>query len=388
LNNTSNFVAGVIKALHSVVGSNGSALHEPFFGKLEQKYLVDCLSSGYVSSIGSYVDKFENLLASYTGARNVIATVNGTSALHLALLGAGVTKEDEVLVPSLTFAATANAIIYCGAFPIFIDSSPVDLNIDLMVLEEWLKNNTYLKECQLINLKSGRRIKAIIPMHTFGHSCDMDSLMQLANNYHLVVVEDAAEALGSFYKKRHLGSIGKVGVLSFNGNKIITTGGGGAILTNDDELASQIRHLSTTARIKHPWEVAHDQIGFNYRMPNLNAALGCAQMERLDDFRIAKRALNEAYLLAFKNIANVHIYCESHNCSSNYWLQSMVLSEPVFNQKELILKETNAIGISTRPLWRLMHKLEHFSNFQKTSMDGAELLEKCIINIPSSPQLL
>lgn len=388
MNNSHSIVTDVIAAIRSVVGVGSFALHEPSFGVLEQKYLMDCLNSGYVSSVGAYVDKFESLIAKFTGVRNVIATVNGTSALHLALLGAGVSMRDEVLMPSLTFAATANAVIYCGAYPIFVDSSPINFNINLMVLEDWLKTNTTLKGCHLININSGRRIKAIIPMHTFGHPCEMDLLLRIAKNYHLEVVEDAAEGLGSFYKERHVGSIGKLGVLSFNGNKIITTGGGGAILTNDDLLAKNIRHLSTTARIKHPWEVSHDQVGFNYRMPNLNAALGCAQIERLKDFIIAKRKLNDAYLLAFKNIEGVTIYREPINCSSNYWLQSIILSEQVLNKKELLLKETNALGISTRPLWRLMHKLKHFSNFQKTSMDGAELLEKCVINIPSSPHLL
>lgn len=388
MNNTPSLITDVISAIRSVVGEGTFALHEPSFSVLEQKYLIDCLNSGYVSSVGAYVDKFERLIAEYTGVRHVIATVNGTSALHLALLGVGVSKQDEVLMPSLTFAATANAVIYCGAYPIFVDSSPLNFNIDLIILEEWLKTNTTLEDSHLININSGRRIKAIIPMHTFGHSCEMDLLLQIAKKYHLEVVEDAAEGLGSFYKERHVGSIGIVGVLSFNGNKIITTGGGGAILTNDDLLAKKIRHLSTTARIKHPWEVAHDQVGFNYRMPNLNAALGCAQIERLEDFRVAKRKLNDAYTMAFKNIDSIRIYCEPSNCSSNYWLQSMILSEQVLDKKELLLKETNALGISTRPLWKLMHKLKHFSNYQKTSMDGAELLEKSVINIPSSPHLL
>ncbi len=388
MKNSDSLINEVISAIRSVVGEGTFALHEPSFSVLEQQYLIDCLNSGYVSSVGAYVEKFERLIGEYTGVRHVIATVNGTSALHLALLVAGVSKQDEVLIPSLTFAATANAIIYCGANPIFVDSSPLNFNIDLIVLEEWLKNNTTLKDLNLININTGRRIKAIIPMHTFGHSCEMDLLLQIAKKYRLEVVEDAAEGLGSFYKERHVGSIGMVGVLSFNGNKIITTGGGGAIMTNDDLLAKKIRHLSTTARIKHPWEVAHDQVGFNYRMPNLNAALGCAQIERLEDFRVAKRKLNDLYIMAFKDIDNIRIYREPSNCSSNYWLQSMILSEQVLDKKELLLRETNALGISTRPLWKLMHKLKHFSNYQKTSMDGAELLEKCVINIPSSPHLL
>lgn len=388
MNNSNSLITDVITAIRSVVGVGTFALHEPNFGDLEQRYLMDCLNSGYVSSVGAYVDKFEGLIAEYTGIRNVISTVNGTSALHLALLATGVTTNDEILMPSLTFAATANAVIYCGAYPIFVDSSPLNFNMDLIVLEEWLKANTTFKECRLININTGRRIKAIVPMHTFGHSCDMDLLLDIASKYHLEVVEDASEGLGSFYKERHVGTFGTVGVLSFNGNKIITTGGGGAILTNDDLLAKNIRHLSTTARIKHPWEVAHDQVGFNYRMPNLNAALGCAQIERLENFRVSKRKLNEAYLQAFKDIHDIRIYQEPRNCSSNYWLQSLILSENVLNKKESLLKETNAHGISTRPLWKLMHQLKHFSNFQKTTMHGSELLAKCVINIPSSPHLL
>lgn len=378
----------VLRAIRSVVGGGSKALHEPSFNECEHKYLVECLNSGYVSTVGKFVDDFELALASFTGSRNVIAVVNGTSALHLALYSLGVTFGDEVIIPTVTFAATANAVVHCGAAPIFLDCAVDDLNLDLTTLEKWLERNTKTLNSQLINIHSNKIIKAIVPMHTLGHICDMDRLATIANKFNLVIIEDAAEALGSFYKGKHAGTIGRIGILSFNGNKIITTGGGGAILTDDDQLATKIRHLSTTARVKHQWDVSHDMVGFNYRMPNINAALGCAQLTKIRDFVRAKRELQDRYVSAFEGIEGVKVFSEPVGCRSNYWLIALVLDEDKSMYKDLILQETNSSGIATRPLWRPMHQLKHFEQFQKTEMHGAEKMINHIINIPSSPCLI
>jgi len=279
----------IISKIRDVVGSENAKLHEPTFSNLEEEFVTKCIRSGYVSSVGSYVDEFESRLQDFTGARNVIAVVNGTSALHLSLLLAGVKEKDEVIVPSLSFVATANAVSYLGATPHFVDCDETNLGMSSNALKDWLQNISEVSAGECRNKITGKRIKAMVPMHALGHPCYMDELLQIAHDFRIQVVEDAAESLGSFYKDKHTGTLGLLGALSFNGNKIITTGGGGAILTDNDEIAKQARHLSTTAKKDHAWEYFHDAIGFNYLWPNINAALGCAKRENIKKLIEANR---------------------------------------------------------------------------------------------------
>ena len=359
-------------------------LHAPFFGKNEHAYVKDCLDSTYVSSVGKFVDQFENELAAYTGAKKAIAVVNGTSALHIALKLAGVKANDEVLIPTLTFVATANAVSYCGAIPHFVDAAYNTLGLDPYKLRVYLSDITEIHNQQCINKMTGRVIRSIVPMHTFGHPVDMDEVLSVAKDYYLNVVEDAAESLGSTYYGQHTGTMGLMGILSFNGNKIITTGGGGAILTNNIELARAAKHITTTAKIPHKWNFMHDEIGYNYRMPNLNAALGCAQLERLQDFIDAKKIIFTQYKEAFKNIEDLSLIEEPDGCSSNYWLQTIRLHPKIIELKDKILSFTNESGIMTRPVWTLMHKLPQFHSCPAMSLETSEILESQLINIPSS----
>jgi aminotransferase in exopolysaccharide biosynthesis len=363
-------------------------LHEPVFGGREWDYLKDCLDSTFVSSVGKYVDRFEAELAEYTGAKHAIAVVNGTAALHIALMLAGVEPGDEVLMPSLTFVATANAVRYCGAEPHFVDSDNQTLGICANRLREWLGMLAGKQGGFCVNRKTGRRIRALLPMHTFGHPSDLDGLAKVAGDYGLELVEDAAESLGSYYDGRHTGTFGLLGTLSFNGNKTITTGGGGAILTNNSELARLAKHITTTAKMPHSWEYIHDRVGYNYRMPNLNAALGCAQLEQLPKFLIAKRKLHDAYKIAFQKIEGAKIVSEPPKSSSNYWLQALMLDKNSASARDAILKATNEAGFGTRPVWRLMHHLPSYKSSPRAPLDEAEWLEKTIINIPSGSGIL
>ena len=374
----------ISEAIKSVVNDSNLYLHEPIFDELEKNNLNDCIDSSFVSSVGQYVDKFEKMIAEFTNSKKAIALVNGTSALHLALKVLGINANDEVICPSLTFVATANAISYLNAKPHFVDINEKTLGIDPLALEKWLDQITIEKDGKSINKNTGRRIKAIIPMHTFGHPVEIDSIVEIANRFNLSVIEDAAESLGSFYRKKHTGTFGKVGILSFNGNKIITTGGGGALLTNDNKIAAYAKHLSTTAKVKHDWRFIHDQIGFNYRLPNLNAALGCAQMKKLPFFIESKRNLFIKYFEAFRNIKVVTLITEPTNPKSNYWLQTLVLEEGYEEELEEILEHTNTSGIMTRPAWELLHNLEIYKDCQKSPLPISESLSKRIINIPSS----
>ena len=378
----------IIHAIKTVCGSNKIGLHEPLFIGNEWKYVKNCLDTNFVSSVGEYVNEFENNLATYTGSKYAIAVVNGTAALHISLLLAGVLPGDEVLMPALTFVATANAIKYCGAIPHFVDSDENTLGINAESLRSWLNFTTIQKNGFCINKLTGRRIKVLLPMHTFGHPCNLEDLILVANDFNLVVVEDAAESLGSFYKGTHTGTFGEIGILSFNGNKTITTGGGGAILTNDQEIAKKAKHITTTSKIAHPWLFNHDEVGYNYRMPNINAALGCAQLENLNLFIQAKRSLYLKYVNAFEKIPKIKIFSEPNNCKSNYWLQTMVLDSSIESLKEVILEKTNEFGIMTRPTWTLMNKLVSFIGSPHSPLIVAELLEKTLINIPSSPQII
>ena len=377
----------VTEAIRSVVGSGPKLLHEPSFAGNEWGYLKECLDSTYVSSVGKFVDQFEIDLALYTGANYAVATVNGTAALHVALKLAGVIQGDEVLIPALTFVATANAVTYCNAFPHFVDSEENTLGIDVAKLRRYLLDRTNLVDDQCVNTLTGGIIRAVVPMHTFGHPVDMDGLKDLASEFKLVVVEDAAESLGSTYKGRHTGTLGRLGILSFNGNKTITTGGGGAILTNDPELARRAKHLTTTSKLLHPWEYRHDEIGYNYRMPNINAALGCAQLEQLPQLLRAKRDLFSRYQSAFNKVDGVRLMSEPLGCSSNYWLQTIILSADNSDSRDAILAATNNAGYMTRPTWVLMNALEQFSSMPCMDLSGAQSLSERVINIPSSAYL-
>jgi len=373
----------ISEAIRSVVGDGRLGLHEPVFAGNEHVYVQECLDSTFVSSVGRFVDQFESELAEYTGANYAVAVVNGTAALHVGLKVAGVCHGDEVLVPALTFVATANAVIYCGALPHFVDSDCNDFGIACDKLRDYLLSTTDQRNNLCFNKKTGKVIRAMVPMHVFGHPCDLDKLLAISEDFNIVIVEDAAESLGSFYEGQHTGTFGKVGALSFNGNKIITTGGGGAILTNDKALARYLKHLTTTAKVPHAWEYNHNEVGYNYRMPNLNAALGCAQLERLEEYLVKKRNIFTAYSNAFLKVDGVRLQQEPSNCSSNYWLNTIVLDEQVRHERNDILRSTNEQGVMTRPVWSLMSRLDHFEDAPSMDLSTAKILEQTIINIPS-----
>jgi perosamine synthetase len=377
----------IVEVIRAVVGSGPVMLHEPRFAGNELAYLKECVDSTFVSSVGKFVDRFEADLAAYTGARHAVAVVNGTAALHVALHLAGVSRDDEVLIPGLTFVATANAVAYCGAVPHFIDSEERTLGVDPQALREYLERITEIHNRQCVNQTTGRVIRALVPMHTFGHPVDIEEVLAVARDFHLAVVEDAAESLGSSCDGRHTGTFGLMGTLSFNGNKTITTGGGGAILTNDAELARRAKHLTTTAKIPHRWDYVHDEIGYNYRLPNINAALGCAQLEQLPDFLTAKRRLFERYRDMFADVSHARIVGEPKNCRSNYWLQTMLLDESAVEERDAILTATNEAGLMTRPAWMPMHRLRAYRECPRMSLAVTESLERRIINLPSSAHL-
>lgn len=380
----------ILGALQSVLPSEDAPfipLHEPSFHGNEWAYVKECLDTGWVSSVGKFVDRFEEELAAYTGVKRAVAVVNGTAALHVCLLLAGVKAGDEILMPALTFIATANAASYCGAVPHFIDVEERTLGIDPARLATYLEKIGEKHDSVCINRTTGRRIAALVPMHTFGHPVDLDPLLAVCQNFSIPLIEDAAESLGSYYKGRHTGQWGMLSALSFNGNKTITTGGGGAILTNDEDLGRLAKHITTTAKIPHRWEFHHDMIGFNYRMPNINAALGCAQLEQLPGFLAAKRQLAERYCQAFAGLGGIRFFTEPANSQSNYWLNTLLLDEEFAGYRDALLAATNDAGIMTRPAWTLMHKLPIFAECPKINLPVAESLERRLINIPSSAML-
>lgn len=376
----------VVQAITQVVGipKNTIALHEPFFGGNEWQYVKECLDTGWVSSLGKYVDTFEAMLAQYTGVKRAIAVVNGTAALHMCLLLAEVQPEDEVIVQDMTFIATANAVTYCGAIPHFADISPRTLGLDPHKLAAYLRDIAIMKHGECINRLTGRRIKAVVPMHTFGHPVELDALVEVCETYNLQLVEDIAESLGSLYKGRHTGNWGTCAALSFNGNKVITTGGGGAILTNNESLGKKAKHITTTAKLPHKWAFFHDQTGYNYRLPNINAALGCAQMEQLEAFLIKKRKVANAYRDALQAIPGIHFFTEPEFAHSNYWLNVILLQEPSTEMRDLLLEKLQDTGILARPAWKLMHTLPMFSKCPKMDTTIAEKVEASLINLPSS----
>lgn len=379
----------LLKGLQEVLGTVSSSipLHEPEFTGNESVRVLDCLDSTFVSSVGKYVDHFEAALEDFTGAKHVVATVNGTAALHIALRLAGVQTNNEVLVPALCFVATANAVTHCGAVPHFVDSHLDTMGMDPGALAEHLQTIVEPTPLGARNRHTGRRIAAIVPMHTYGNPVDMVPLLDIASRYGLPIVEDAAESLGSTYQGRHTGTFGKLGVLSFNGNKIITTGGGGAILTDDAELARKAKHLTTTAKRPHRWEFFHDEVAWNYRLPNLNAALGCAQMECLPDFLVRKRELAARYQAAFQDMKDIRLMTESTGCRSNYWLNTVRLEEPDMNMRDKVLAAANDAGYQCRPPWTLLHKLPMHADCPRATLPVAEQLESSLINLPSSARL-
>lgn len=384
---SSTLATQVCDAIRKVVGQGPVALHEPVFGGNEWAYLKECLDSTFVSSVGKFVDRFEADLEAYTGAKRAVAVVNGTAALQVALRLAGVEPGDEVLVPALTFIATANAVTYCGATPHFVDSEERTLGLAPHAVRDYLRSAAEIRSGRCVNRVTGRVIRAMVPMHAFGHPVDIEGVLSVADEFHLVLVEDAAESLGSTIEGRHTGTFGLMGTLSFNGNKTITTGGGGAILTNDPEIGRHAKHLTTTAKVPHRWDFVHDEIGYNYRLPNINAALGCAQLEQLPRFLEAKRRLFARYENAFALVPNTRIVAEPPGCRSNYWLQTLLLADTAVGQRDAILAATNDAGLMTRPTWTLMHRLRPYSQCPRMDLSVAESLESRLINLPSSSQL-
>lgn len=385
-------------------------LHEPHFGGNEKKYLADCVDSTFVSSVGKYVDRFEEMIRDYTGVKYAIATVNGTAALHVALKLAGVQQGDLVITQTLTFIATCNAISYCGAEPVFVDIDRDTLGMSPDSLEAWLASNTVIldgacyyngvhelhefhelnkvadrksRQISEISVISGqKKISACVPMHTFGHPCRIDRIIDICNRFHIPVVEDSAESIGSYYKGQHTGTFGKLGILSFNGNKTITTGGGGMIITNDDELGPLAKYITTTAKKPHPWKFEHDMIGFNYRLPNVNAALGCAQMERLKDILKNKRNTAHAYRDFFSQVSEIEYIPEPRDTISNYWLNVILLKD--LEEREKFLKQSNENMVMTRPAWILMNELEMFMNSITSDLGISKEIADRLVNIPSS----
>ena len=362
-------------------------LHAPRFQEKEKKYLADCIDSTYVSYVGPYVTKFEDSIRAYTGARHAIAMVNGTAAIQIALIAAGLKPGEEVITQALTFVATANGIKHADGEPVFIDVDKDTLGMSPVALSEFLSRNIEKRNDGCYNTKTGRKLFAVMPMHTFGLACRIQQIKAICEEWRLPLIEDAAESLGSFYKGKHTGNWGKLSILSFNGNKTITTGGGGAIITNDEALAKLAKHLTSTAKIPHRWEYRHDYIGYNYRMPNINAALGCAQMEQLTGFLNKKRNLAERYSRAFRNVDGVKFFTEPPHAKSNYWLNCLLLDKTDAEQRNKILEKTNDAGIMTRPVWTLLNKLNMFRDCPRMDLSCAEDLEVRIINIPSSASL-
>ena len=372
--------------IHQLFGTEETVpLHAPLFIGNEKKYLEECIDTTFVSSVGKFVDRFEADMAAYTGARKAVVCVSGTNALHMAMMLAGVERDDEVLTQALTFIATCNAISYIGAHPVFIDVDMETLGLSPKAVKDWLVKNAEVKNGACYNKHSGRRVKACVPMYTFGHPVKIDELVAVCEEWHLELVEDAAESIGSLYKGRHTGTFGKVGAISFNGNKTITTGGGGMLLFQDEELGTLAKHLTTQAKVPHRWAFVHDHIGYNYRMPNINAALGCAQLENIDRYVADKRETAAIYADFFKNIPDITFFTEPENCRSNYWLNVVMLKDKTAQQE--FLEYTNDHGVMTRPVWELMNRLEMFKHCETDGLKNTEWLADRIVNIPSSVRL-
>lgn len=357
----------------------------PAFVGNEKRYLEECIDSSFVSSIGKFVDRFEKDMAEYAGCQRAVVCVSGTNALHMAMMLVGVERDDEVLTQALTFIATCNAISYIGAHPVFIDVDKSTMGLSPDSLKEWLAKNAEIKNGVCYNKHTRRRIKACVPMHTFGHPVRIEEIAHICEEYHIELVEDAAESIGSLYKGKHTGTFGKVGAISFNGNKTITTGGGGMMLFNDEELATHAKHITTQAKVPHRWEFRHDYIGYNYRMPNINAALGCAQLENLDKFIENKRQLAIEYAEYFKKVEDIMFFTEPENTFSNYWLQAVILKDK--NRQQEFLQQTNDNGVMTRPIWELMNRLPMFEHCEHDGLKNTIWFADRVVNIPSSVRL-
>lgn len=375
----------VVNAVSGVV-SAPCGLHEPTLKGNEWAYVKECLDSGWVSTAGEYVGRFEEQLKEITGAEFAIATATGTAALHMTLVCAGIGRGDEVMIPALTFVATANAVSYTGAIPHFADVSARTLGIDVAKLEDYLSATFRQTDRGVENIQTGRPLRAVIAMHTYGHACDLDELAELCDRWRLVLIEDAAESLGSFYKGQHTGNHGAMAALSFNGNKIATAGAGGAILTHDADIAAHAQHLTTTAKVPHAYEFVHDEVGYNYRLPNLNAALGCAQLDQLPEMLVRKRRLAEAYEKAFSPVSGVGFFSEPEHCKSNYWLNVILLDSKIADQRDTVLKALNDAKLGSRPAWMPMHRLAMYADCPKMDLSVTEDLYDRLICLPSSAQ--
>jgi perosamine synthetase len=378
----------IIKKIQNTIGKGPHVLHEPTFCGNELKYLKESIKKNFVSTSGPFVKKFEKKIKDYTKSKYPVAVINGTQALFIALKILGIKNNEEVLVPALTFVGTVNAISYLGADPHFIDSKINNFGIDCKKLDIYLKKIIKFVGKKSVNKLTGKTIKAIVPVHIFGHPCDMQGVIKIAKKYNLRVVEDAAEGLGSFYKKKHLGTFGDVGCISFNGNKIITSGGGGVILTNNKKLANQAKHFVTTAKTPHKWEYIHDNIGYNFKMPSINAALGLAQIEKINFFLNAKKKLYEKYKEQLGGIEGVTLYKAEKYSNSNYWLQTIILDSSHKYLKEKILSLSYKKKIYMRPVWKLISDLKPYMKKQKMNLSGAKEIYDRAINLPSSQSLI
>lgn len=375
-----------IDFIHNIYGTKDFIpLHSPIFKGNEKKYLNECIDSTFVSSVGKFVDRFEEMMVDYTGTQKAVVCVNGTNALHMAMLLVGVERDDEVITQALTFIATCNAISYIGAHPVFIDVDKDTMGLSPDAMEAWLKENAEIKGESCYNRRTGRRIKACVPMHTFGHPVHLDKLVEVCNRYHIELIEDAAESLGSFYKGKHTGTFGKIGVISFNGNKTITTGGGGMLLFQDEKLGNFAKHLTTQAKVPHRWEFVHDHIGYNYRMPNINAALGCAQLEEIDHILANKRETAEKYKQFFSDKENIQFFTEPEGSKSNYWLNAVLLNDKEAQLK--FLEYTNDHAVMTRPIWELMNRLPMFKECETDGLKNTVWFADRVVNIPSSVRI-
>lgn len=359
-------------------------LHVPVFLGNEKKYLNECIDSTYVSSVGSFVDRFEKDIAEYTGAKRAVVCVNGTNGIAIALKLVGVEMGDEVITQPLTFIATANAISYCNAHPIFLDVDKDTMGLSPQKMSAWLDENAMLQDGVCINKKTQRKIKACVPMHSFGHPVKIEDLCEVCRKWHIELVEDAAESIGSFYDGKHTGTFGKIGILSFNGNKTITTGGGGMLLFQDKQLGDYAKHLTTQAKIPHRWEFKHDVVGYNYRMPNINAALGCAQLEKIDFILKNKRETAMAYKKFFQD-SDIRFFNEPKNSQSNFWLNAIIFSNK--EAQQVFLQETNDNGVQTRPIWELMNRLPMYRNCECGDLSAAEWFADRVVNIPSGVRM-
>ena len=378
----------LLKVLRKVCGNKKRPLHEPFFFGNEKKNLTECIDSTFVSTKSNITHQFEKKISKYTGSKNVIATINGTSALHISLIAIGLQRNEEVFIPSFNFVAAANAISYCGALPNFLDIEESTLSIDPIKMKNYLDLNFLIKKNRCFNKKTKRFVRAVIVPHLFGHPAKIDNLINIAKKYKLIIIEDAAESLGSFYKNKHTGTFGDLGVLSFNGNKTITTGGGGAVLSNNIKLAKRIRNLIEVSKIKHDWKFDYSKVGYNMKMPGLNAALGLAQILNLENIIKMKRKIYTNYKKQFQNNNYFDLVSEPINSRSNYWLQNVKIKKKDINLRDYLIRYTNIKGFQTRPAWTLLHKLRHFQKCPKSDLSTSLNLFSRIISLPSSPNII